>query len=293
MNRYSTLLRDVRSSYRESAKYSVTVNSGSVLQIYFLKPVSLYMTPFFVWLGVTPNQVTWISFAFGLAGCATLALGLPPFAVIGAWLYLVHRLLDHVDGNLARFRRKTSRYGHFLDASLDIVIQTALMVGVGIGAYRQVQAGHAWGAQLVPLDPAVLLLAGAGASLFWQLSRHIKLLYNSTLAASATGHAAVGAEAVLQDESRRHDAARNGSWARANLARRSVVPLVRVPGLIVAAHTNTLLLYLGFFAVFFPAAFALQYGRTLMVARRKLRAVDSRSAPQSASEPRTAAARTA
>lgn len=273
MNAYTRVLRDVQANYRASSKFALTVGSGSPLQIYFLKPVSLYLTPIFVWLRMSPNQVTWIGFVIGLTACVMLAVGLSPFVMIGAWLYLLHRVFDHLDGNLARYSQRTSYYGHFLDASLDVVIQMALFVSVGIGTYRQVQAGTTLGYELLSTGPEYVLLAGALASLFWQLSRYTKLDYKWTLAEAGLANEASGltASAVKRSLPAQARAAEDGLWGKANLARRSIVPLVRVPGLLVAAHTNTLLAYLGFFALYFPLAFVMQYARLLKVSRNSLR----------------------
>jgi hypothetical protein len=303
---YTTILRQVKASYRGSAKQAWISKSESPLQRHFLKPASLYLTPLFVWLRLSPNQVTWIGFCVGVAACALLAFGVPPFVVAGAWLYLVHRLLDHVDGNLARYGRTSSYYGHYLDGSLGIVVQMAFYFGLGIGAYRQCRAGAGWGAAALSGHPEVLLLAGGLVSSLWLLTRYTKLDYRWTLAnasrASSGGAAARrapedrrergGAEACSAERAEvrgggraaargpgRAEARRGGEararWRRARRAR-GAVPLIRVAGLLLAVHTGTLLVYFGFFAVYVPVGFAVQYARLLRLGRRTLRAGEPR-----------------
>jgi hypothetical protein len=292
---YTEILRQVKASYRGSAKQAWISKSESPLQRLFLKPASLYLTPLFVWLRLSPNQVTWIGFCVGIAACSLLAFGLPPFVVPGAWLYLVHRLLDHVDGNLARYGRRSSYYGHYLDGSLGIVVQMAFYLGLGIGAYRQCRAGTGWGAAALSEHPELLLLAGGLVSSLWLLTRYTKLDYRWTLAnASRASSAGAAAERALEEGSEparggggaetrgggggadaRRAAEARALWRRARRAH-GAVPLIRVAGLLLAVHTTTLLLYLGFFALYVPVGFAVQYARLLRLGRRTLRAAEPR-----------------
>jgi phosphatidylglycerophosphate synthase len=278
MSSYMTSVRDVQANYRNSEKYALISDSGSPLQIYFLKPVSVYATPLFVWLGLSPNQVTWIGFFVGVAACSLLAVGLQPYVTLGAWLYVVHRLFDHIDGNVARYTKRTSYYGHFLDSSLGAVVQLAFFLSIGIGAYRQCQAGYAWGADALSQDAGYLLLAGAFASSSLLITRFVKLDYKWTLAnAARRSPVAEVAEETTEGE-RGQDRRREGGHGPWRMARRArgFVPLVRVAGLILAAHTNALIVYLGFFTLYIPVAFAVQYLRLLQLARRSLRAREPR-----------------
>src|SRR5262245_33223045 len=136
MKSYLQILREVQENYRGSSKHVRIAESRSPIQIYVLKPLSLYLTPICLRLGLSANQVTWIGFWVGVAACLLLATGRPGYVIAGAWLYLLHRLLDHVDGNVARYTNSTSYYGHFLDSSLGILVLVALFVSVGVGAYR-------------------------------------------------------------------------------------------------------------------------------------------------------------
>lgn len=93
--------------------------------------------------GLTPNQVTLISFGLGLLAATLLALGSRPGAVLGALLLQFCLVVDCVDGELARYRRRFSRFGAWLDATTDRVKEFAVIAALAVGAARS--GGDLWG----------------------------------------------------------------------------------------------------------------------------------------------------
>lgn len=93
---------------------------------------------------VTPNRLTLLGLATGLASAATAAGQLWWWA-LGLWLF--SRAMDGLDGPLARRRRspvhgdatesRASEAGGFLDITSDFVVYGATVVGVAIGVTAQ------------------------------------------------------------------------------------------------------------------------------------------------------------
>ena len=87
--------------------------------------------------GITPDGLTLTGLGLGLA--SALAAGLQLWAV-ALVLWLVSRVVDGVDGALARRRRADGRQssdsqaGGFLDITADFVVYGATVVGVAFGA---------------------------------------------------------------------------------------------------------------------------------------------------------------
>ncbi len=87
--------------------------------------------------GITPDGLTLAGLGLGLA--SALAAGLQLWAV-ALVLWLVSRVVDGVDGALARRRRADGRQssdsqaGGFLDITADFVVYGATVVGVAFGA---------------------------------------------------------------------------------------------------------------------------------------------------------------
>lgn len=72
--------------------------------------------------GVSADQVTWAGFAIGMLGCVAICFALYGLALA---LVLVSRLLDGLDGAVARATRK-SDLGGFLDITLDFIFYAAV-----------------------------------------------------------------------------------------------------------------------------------------------------------------------
>jgi len=102
---------------------------------YVIRGISLRLSALWCRLGVTPNQITMVNILVGLAACAVVALGTyPAFAAAGALMF-VQVILDSCDGEVARLRFLSSKFGMWLDNVSDDVIDNLFlaMLAVGIG----------------------------------------------------------------------------------------------------------------------------------------------------------------
>ena len=77
--------------------------------------------------GVRPDHATWLGFALSVAAGLAFFEGL---FRLGALLAIASGLCDILDGQLARARGETSRFGAFLDSTLDRLADAALLLGI-------------------------------------------------------------------------------------------------------------------------------------------------------------------
>ncbi len=82
---------------------------------------------------LTPNHITLLTLALGLAAAWLFAAGEAAAANWGAGVFVLARFLDHFDGELARLTGKTSRLGYYLDYISGGLSYGALFAGMGIG----------------------------------------------------------------------------------------------------------------------------------------------------------------
>ncbi len=96
---------------------------------------------------VTPNHLTTVRLAVGLAAAGCFLPGTYLWSNLAALLLIVSNFLDHTDGELARMSGKTSRFGHWYDLASDALVTILLFVaiGVGIGIRSGLQSGAAAG----------------------------------------------------------------------------------------------------------------------------------------------------
>jgi CDP-diacylglycerol--glycerol-3-phosphate 3-phosphatidyltransferase len=103
-------------------------------------------------LGITANTVTVIGFLLTVAGAALLATAQPALALA---VLLLGTLSDAVDGQLARAAGGGTRFGGFLDSTLDRLSDAALAIAA-------VQLGASMADRFEPS-----LMYGAANILFW------------------------------------------------------------------------------------------------------------------------------
>lgn len=112
---------------------------------------------------VTPNHLTSVRLAFGLAACAGLARGDSLAVNLGALCFAVSHFLDHADGELARLSATSSRFGHYYDLVTDALVTILMFCCLGIGLARQP------GAPLAEAAIALGITAGVATAIIFQL----------------------------------------------------------------------------------------------------------------------------
>jgi len=105
--------------------------------VFFLRKFSKILTWLAVKVGATPNQVTLISFAIGLYSAYSFSLGGFWNLFLGAVLLQLSIIVDCVDGELARYTRKFSQLGAWLDAVTDRVKEYMVFLGLAMGADKE------------------------------------------------------------------------------------------------------------------------------------------------------------
>ena len=80
--------------------------------------------------GVSPNAISLSALLVGLAAAWGAALGLPIIAVI---LWLLNRVLDGIDGIVARHIGRQKDFGGYLDILTDFAVYAAVPIGLYLG----------------------------------------------------------------------------------------------------------------------------------------------------------------
>ncbi|MFC4049426.1 CDP-alcohol phosphatidyltransferase family protein [Actinomadura syzygii] len=142
----------------------------------------LYMrdlSPYFAWialrLGFSPNQLTYLMMASGVVAGLVVSLPVDPLwtAIGGAVLIQVYLLLDCVDGEVARYLRRTSVAGVFLDRIGHYLSEVSLLVGLGFmaqggwrnGGWAELGLVAALGAALIKAETDNVVVARAKSGL--------------------------------------------------------------------------------------------------------------------------------
>jgi len=128
MDKKNITVQDVKDSYSDQKKK--TDFEHHMWMYLVLRPLSFYITPFFIKMGLSANEVTILggfvilmSFSFFLAGVFSEV-----YLIIGALLLNLWLLLDVIDGNISRVCNQQSDFGEFLDFLVGVIVGYLLPV---------------------------------------------------------------------------------------------------------------------------------------------------------------------
>ena len=98
----------------------------------YMRPLSLRLTRVLMHTRITPNAISWITLALALVSALLIALPAHGAIIAGGLLHMFMRVVDCIDGEIARLRYQGSVFGAWLDTIGD---------GIGIAAFI---AGVTW-----------------------------------------------------------------------------------------------------------------------------------------------------
>jgi len=162
--------------------------------------------PWIVRLAVTPNQWTFLSLLLGFVGDGCIAAGGYRLGLVGAFFFQLFYLVDNWDGEVARAKGLSSRWGGWFDVAVDAVIQVALALCLAEGLQRR--GAPPWVRQVG-----------------WFAALGLSLDYLVTMWAKARGFG----PAVFGDPTRGQwvlSDSRMGQWVRSNLTNENFSLLV-------------------------------------------------------------------
>jgi phosphatidylglycerophosphate synthase len=104
------------------------------IDVIFFRRLAHRLVPYLIKVGLTPNQITTISLAWGLGGayCA-----LQQNFVAAALFIIVAIVFDCCDGQVARLTGQVSPFGRVLDGFFDLLWVAALWLGIFFSGYLE------------------------------------------------------------------------------------------------------------------------------------------------------------
>ncbi|MHA3837377.1 DUF5941 domain-containing protein [Terrabacter sp. AAH1] len=117
------------SAWQQRLRAASRGNDG-VFSTHAIRPLSRRLTAHGLGRGWRPNVVTLVSLLLGLAACALAAVDARWAWVLAAVLLMASLVVDCVDGEIARFTRRYSSLGGWLDAVSDRVKEFTMVAAV-------------------------------------------------------------------------------------------------------------------------------------------------------------------
>ncbi len=110
---------------------------GNWMVRHILRDAALPITRLLLYTSITANQVTLISLFVALAGILCFSILSNVSFLLGAILLQAWYLLDHVDGQIARYRKTDCMTGRFFDYVTHHLIHGVIYFSLGLYCYRR------------------------------------------------------------------------------------------------------------------------------------------------------------
>jgi len=110
---------------------------GNLLARRYARPTAVYGTWLAVRLGLSANQVTLTALTCSVAGAFAIGTGIRESFVLGVVLLHAAFWLDHVDGQVARWRKTASLDGVYFDYMMHHAAGSLLGFALGFGLARR------------------------------------------------------------------------------------------------------------------------------------------------------------
>ncbi len=154
---------DLKAVRRQMIK-NLTKPSDGIVSRNLNRKFSTAISPWLAYTPVTPNQITVITGIIAFIPCYFMYQGGYKNWLLGAGIYQLASMLDGVDGEIARLKMQSSKFGQWLDTLLDFISMIAVLLCLVIGVHRVDQPEYIrWAGKL---SVAFALLCFAGLLLF-------------------------------------------------------------------------------------------------------------------------------
>ena len=144
-----------RDAHRLLYKILVKPQDNAITR-YLYRPVSFPLTRLLVWTPITPNQISYIVAALVAIGCWLTAHDDMNTALFGTVVVLGASYVDCCDGEVARVKLLSSRFGAWIDTVVDELSSVGYMAA--IGWHCHLHFGPQWFGN-PPFDPWTVAIA--------------------------------------------------------------------------------------------------------------------------------------
>jgi len=109
---------------------------SNIAKYYVYRHISSPFTWVFVNLGISPNAITISSFFLCLIGFYLLSQGSYLYLIWGLLFFVLFKIMDMSDGEVARIQNNLSIEGLYFDRVGHYIYSVCLGIGLGLGLYR-------------------------------------------------------------------------------------------------------------------------------------------------------------
>ena len=147
--------------------YSILIKpQDNALTRYLYRPISLPLTKLLVWTPISPNHVSVVVAIVVAIGCYLSAQPGMNSVILGTSLILASQYLDCCDGEIARVKLLSSRFGAWLDTVVDELSSVGYMAAIGWHCHQYF--GPQYFGEL-GVDPWILMITIGVITYLWSM----------------------------------------------------------------------------------------------------------------------------
>jgi len=119
-----------RAAHRMLYRILIKPQDNAITRVLY-RPVSRPLTRLLVWTPITPNQISYLVAALVALGCWLTAHASMNMAIAGTAVILGAAYIDCCDGEIARLKLMSSRFGAWIDTIVDELTSVGYMIALG------------------------------------------------------------------------------------------------------------------------------------------------------------------
>jgi phosphatidylglycerophosphate synthase len=123
MNSYYKILNIVKKKNR-----NINLLSFDSINNYLFRYLSNFLVPPFIIFRFSANSVTFLSLLFVITSFLIIIVFKESYFSLGIFFYFVFRIIDYIDGSVARYNNNSNFFGRFFDSIIDISSRTFLLL---------------------------------------------------------------------------------------------------------------------------------------------------------------------
>ena len=127
--------KDIKFAQKKLLK-SLTKHEDGIVSKKFNRKISAFITKFLVKTPITPNLISLIIPLFAPLAFVMLSQGVYPWIFIGGLLVQFLSIIDGNDGEVARLKFMSSKWGEWLDPIMDRYVDSLIIAGLSWGYWR-------------------------------------------------------------------------------------------------------------------------------------------------------------
>jgi phosphatidylglycerophosphate synthase len=144
-----------------------------IYALIFSRPISKRISPTLTKYNITPNQISILGILIGITGAFLIILG---NNIIAAIIIYLSFIADCIDGEIARIKKQFTKFGYWLESSLDSISLLSALLAIGYISKEWMLTSLAISTMLMT---RIRMLASDTTSLKFNLKIKNKILKNN------------------------------------------------------------------------------------------------------------------